>query len=298
VEAVFHRGCVAAEKDSERRILGQGMGEEAFAGGSGEEGQVELAELIEVGEERVVFVEAFAEAEAWVEDNLDANDAGGGGGLEAVGEFGEDEGEDFGWCEGWEMGPVLGTASGVHQNGSAAKFGAGGGHGGVPEVAADVVDDLGSGFDGEAGGGGVEGVDGEDGLGAVFEDGCDDGEDAGLLFVGREWGGVGAGGFAADVEDVGAFVEHRECLREGSFGGVPGGVEEAAVGEAVGGDVEDAHDERPLAQSEGAGAEAPVEAGAGGEGHGAILSVTVISNLSEKLAMKLAAGRQEEIAGC
>jgi hypothetical protein len=144
----------------------------------------------------------------------------------------------------------------------------------------------------------VEGVDGENGLGAVFEDGCDDGEDAGLLLVGGDRGGVGAGGFAADVEDVGAFVEHRECLGEGSFGSVPGRVEEAAVGEAVGSDVEDAHDERPLAQSEGAGAEAPVEAAAGGEGHGVILSVTVSSNLSEKLAMKLAAGRQEEISGC
>ena len=81
-------------------------------------------------------------------------------------------------------------------------FGAGGGHVGVPKVAADIVDDLGSGFDGRACGAGVEGVNGEDGLGALFEDGFDDGEDAGLLFVGGEGGGVGAGGFAADVEDV------------------------------------------------------------------------------------------------
>ncbi len=128
------------------------------------------------------------------------------------------------------------------------EFGAGGGHGWVPEVAADVVDDLGSGFDGAAGGGGVEGVDGEDGAGMLFEDGFDDGEDAGLLFVGGEWMGVGAGGFAADVEDVGAFVEHFLGLLEGSFGGVRGGVEEAAVGEGVGSDVEDAHDEGSATQ--------------------------------------------------
>ena len=134
---------------------------------SGEDGQVELSELVEVGEERVVFVEAFAEAEAGVEDDLVAWDAGGGGGFEAFGEFGEDEGKDFVGCEGWECGPVLRAAAGVHEDGSAGEFGAGGGHGGVPEVAADVVDDLGSGFDGEAGGGGVEGVDGEDGLRGV-----------------------------------------------------------------------------------------------------------------------------------
>ena len=66
-------------------MLGEGVGEEAFAGDAGEEGQVELAELVEVGEERVVFVEAFAEAEAGVEDDFVAGDAGSGGGFEALG---------------------------------------------------------------------------------------------------------------------------------------------------------------------------------------------------------------------
>lgn len=47
-----------------------------------------------------------------------------------------------------------------------------------------------------------------------------------------------------------------------------GRVEEASVGEGVRSDVENAHDEGSLAQSEGAGAEMPVEAGASGEGHG------------------------------
>jgi hypothetical protein len=65
-------------------VLGEGVSEEAFAGGSDEEGQIELAELVEVGEERIVFVEAFAEAEAGVEDDLVAFDAGGGGGFEAL----------------------------------------------------------------------------------------------------------------------------------------------------------------------------------------------------------------------
>ena len=173
--------------------------------------------------------------------------------------------------EGWERWPILRAASGVHQDGSAAELCAGGGHGGVPEVAADVVDDLGSGFDGVAGGGGVEGVDGEDGFGALLEERFDDGEDAGLFFAGGEGGGVGAGGFAADVEDIGAFVEHFDGLFEGAFRGVLGGVEVAAVGEGVGCDVEDAHDEGSPAEGEGAGAEMPVVMSAGREGHGEIL---------------------------
>jgi hypothetical protein len=138
-------------------------------------------------------------------------------------------------------------------------------------VAAYVVDDLGSGFDGGLGGAGVEGVDGEDGVGLFFEDGFDDGKDAGLLLFGGEWGGVGTGGFAADVEDFGTFVEHLEGVGYSSAGGVFGGVEVAAVGEGVGGYVEDAHDDGSLAQGQGAGAETPVEVWAWGEGHGGIL---------------------------
>lgn len=271
VEAIFHGGRGALEKNRKGRVLGEGVGEEAFAGGSGKEGQVEPAELVEVGEEWVVFVEFFAEAEAGVQDDFVARDAGGSGGFEALGEFGEDEGKDLVRRERWEGWPVLRAASGVHQDGSTVEVGAGRGHAGVPEVAADVVDDFGSGFDGVAGCSGVEGVDGEDGLGTLLEDGFDDRDDARLFFFGGEGCGVGTGGFAPDVEDVGAFVEHRHGLGEGPFGSVLGGVEVAAVGERVGCDVEDAHDECSAAQSERAGAEVPVVMAAGRERHEGIL---------------------------
>ncbi len=119
VEAVFHGGCGSVEQDGERRVVGEGVGQEAFVGDACQEGQVEFVELVEVGEEGVVFVEALAEAEAGVENDLVAWDSGGGGGFDASREFGEDEGEDFGWCEGWERGPVLGAAAGVHEDGAA-----------------------------------------------------------------------------------------------------------------------------------------------------------------------------------
>lgn len=271
MEAVFHGGRGAVEQDSERRVLGEGVCEKAFAGGTGEDGQVKLAELVEVGEERVVFVEFLAEADAGVDDDFVAWDAGGNGGFDALGQGCKDEGKDFVGGERWQRGPVLRTASGVHEDCSAAECGAGGGHGGVPVVAADVVDDLGSGFNGVTCSVCVEGIDGEDGFGALLQDGLDDGEDAGLLFAGGERGGVRAGGFAADVENVGAFVEHGEGLREGSFGGVLGGVKVAAVGEGIGCDVEDAHDEGARAEGKGAGVEVPVVMAAGRKGHAGIL---------------------------
>ena len=85
LEAVLYGGIRSVEQDSERRMLGEGMGEEAFAGDAGEEGQVESVKLVEVGEEGIVFVEAFAEAEAGVEYDFVARDAGGVGGFDALG---------------------------------------------------------------------------------------------------------------------------------------------------------------------------------------------------------------------
>ena len=118
----------------------------------------------------------------------------------------------------------------------------------------------------------MEGVDGEDGFRILLQDGCDDGEDAGLLFFRGKRRGVWACGFAADVEDVGAFVEHFFCLVEGAFGGLAGSIEMAAVGEGVGCDVEDAHDDCSPAQGESSSAQVPVVMAAGGEGHGGILA--------------------------
>ena len=248
VDAVAVIGWEFGVEGGQGRDLGEGVGQKAFAGGSCQERQVEPAELVEVREEWVVLFEFFAETEAGVEDDPVARDAGGSGSFESFGELREDEGHDFFGSEGWQGWPILRAASGVHENGSAVEFGTGGRHFGVPEVAADVVDDFCSGFDGVTGGDGVEGVDGENGVGTLLQDCGYDGEDAGLLFVGGERGCVGAGGFAADVEDVGAFVEHGEALDDGAFGGVLGRVEVAAVGEGVGGDVEDAHDESSPAE--------------------------------------------------
>ena len=105
-----------------------------------------------MGEDRIVIVEALAEAEAWVENELIVGNASGCRGFDASLHAGDDEGEDFVKSEWREMGPFVRAATGVHEDGSAAEGGAGGGHGRIPEVAADVVDDFGSGFDGVLGG--------------------------------------------------------------------------------------------------------------------------------------------------
>ncbi len=209
---------------------------------------MELAKAVEVSEDGVVFVESLAEAEAWVEDYFFSWDTGSRGGCQALFELRDDEGEDFAGLEFWKRGPLLRSASGVHEDRSAVECSAGCRHRWVPEVAAHVVDNLSSGFDGKASGGRVVSIDGEDGGGPLLQKGFDDREDARLFFFGRERDGVGASGFAAEVEDVGAFIEHAEGLRNGSFGGVFGGIVEATVGEGVRRDVEDPHDEGAMAK--------------------------------------------------
>ncbi len=105
-----------------------------------------------MGEEGEVLAADLSEAEAGIEDDAVAFDAGVLGDGELAGEVGEDEGKDFVGGEWRQGGPVVGAAAGVHEDEAAGEVGAGGGHEGIPEEAADVVDDLGSGGDGGAGG--------------------------------------------------------------------------------------------------------------------------------------------------
>ena len=70
VETGFGGRWVPLVEDGLRWDLGEGVGEEALARGSDEKGEIELVELVEVGEDRIVIIEALAEAEAGVENEL------------------------------------------------------------------------------------------------------------------------------------------------------------------------------------------------------------------------------------
>ena len=86
---------------------------------------------------------------------------------------------------------------------------------------------------------------------------ADDGHDPAKLLLNVDRLGAGAGALAADVEDVGPLGGQPQAVFHGGVG-----VEEApAVGEAVGRDVDDAHQQRKLAEGERARAELPVVGG-------------------------------------
>ena len=78
--------------------------------------------------------------------------------------------------------PLVGAAAGVHEDHSAASFGADGWECGVPREAGDVVDDFCACGESGAGGGGFIGIDGEHCVRLRFEDAGQNGQQASLFF--------------------------------------------------------------------------------------------------------------------
>ena len=165
-------------------------------------------------------------------------------GLEAVGELVADECGDLRGDERRKFMPLLGGPAGVGEDEAGGVAGEGVGEGWIPEEAGDVVDDFGAGFEGRFGGGGVVRVDGEDGVGMLAVEGLEGGEQAGLFPVRGERGRVGAGGFGAEVEEVGSVSQQGAGLLEG---GVHGGELSGSIGEGVRGEIQDSHEEGSLA---------------------------------------------------
>ena len=244
--------------------------DEGFARDSGEQRVAKLVEFVESSQERIVVFEILAEAKAGIDHDAFTFDAGHGGGVGPVAEFALGEHHDVGY--GREFAPFFGASTHVHQDGAAFEFGDGFGHLGVPTEGADVVDDFCAGFDGGTCDAGFVGVDGDDGGRTFLLQLGNNGKDAiALFFLGDGLGGLGgfarcrgvdagtgAGGFAADVDDIGALVEKAE----GVFDRFLGIEKVSTVGKRIRRDVHDTHHERALAEREGTRSDVPVEDGA------------------------------------
>ncbi len=213
----------------------QELADEAFAGEGHHEREVAHAQFAQVADEGEVVLGGFAEADAGVQADALRVDAIPLGLCYAPGEEVAHFGDNVLIMRGLLHGG--GGALHVHEDNAAGLLGAEGSHAGICQ-AADVVHDVGACLQCGCGDGGVAGVDGDAGGGVALPEGGNDGEDAAQLFVLCHRGGAGAGGFAADVDDVCALVQHALGVLQ--CGG--GGAVLPAVGEGVGGDVEYAHD--------------------------------------------------------
>src|SRR5690606_13093355 len=111
------------------------------------------------------------------------------------------------------------------------------GHFGGAEKTVDIVYDGRAGLDGLIGNQGLVGIDGDGDVHAGGDERVDDGHDAVELFLDADGFGAGAGAFTTDIDDVGAFGDHRAGMSDGAVEKVV----MAAIGKTVGGNVEDAH---------------------------------------------------------
>ena len=92
------------------------------------------------------------------------------------------------------------------------------------------------------------------------DQGANDGKDPRLLLLDGHPLGSRPGGLATDIDQVGAVGGQRPAAADG----VLEGEEPAAVGEGVGGDVDDAHDQRAVELAQVVGQ----PGGFTGRGHG------------------------------
>jgi len=248
----------AENRDSDGRgsgepiLLGVGVGEETLARGAGHDGEIQLPEVAEPGKEGRVLFLTLAEAEAGVDNDarlVDADVTGAGyGGIEIAAHGGDGVGHRA------EFGPGLGPAAHVIDDESGVVVGNGARELGFESEAAGIVNDSGAEFERALGDFGFVGVDGDGDADGVL-DALEDGDEALEFDCGGDAVGPRLGGFGADVDDVGALLLEFDGSRERAVGvGVF-----TAVGERVGGDVENAHQQGSVTETEFGTGEFPDE---------------------------------------
>ena len=178
----------------------------------------------------------LAEADARVQHDALAGHAGG---LGAGPPF-DQEPPDLAQEIVVARGVLHGSRSAAHVHEDESDVGRRGqtGHGRIAE-GGDVVDDRGARLDRFARHRGLGGVDGD--RHAETRGLADDRQDPAKLLLDTDRVGAGTGAFAADVEKVRAVADERFGVTDRRRGIQ----ESAAVGEGVGGHVDDAHDPRP-----------------------------------------------------
>ena len=219
------------------RVAARDLPEHRLAREPRQHRKTESGDLRHVLQQREVVLVGLAETEARIDHDALARDAGGHRRFRASGEIVAHLGDDVVVLR--RLLHRLRLALLVHEA-----------HRGVARrdrlqrarafPAADVVDQARAGLDGFAHERGLAGVD-RDRHAAVCQR-FEHRQHAAALFVERHRCGARPGRFTADVEDVRTLVDQRSRMRDCS---VARGVE-AAVGEGVRGDVDDAHDERAI----------------------------------------------------
>ncbi len=183
--------------------------DQALAGDADQQRKPELRQFRQPAQQLDRVSRPLGEADARVEGDLRAADAGAFRGGDACGQFRGDLGGDI------RVGRVRlhgrRGAAHVHEHDGTTARGDQRRGIGVMRQGGDVVDDAGSGVERGRHGDGVTGVDGEHQPGG--RERANDRDDPGALLLGADWRGTGTGALAADVDDVGARLRPLPARR-------------------------------------------------------------------------------------
>jgi len=232
------------------RILAR---DEVLARGAGEDRQIERGELADLRQNLGVLFFPLAEAQARIDADRHLVDAGNLGAMHRGSEVVEDGSDHV--LHRRQFRPGFGRSAHVVQDHGAAGIGDGLREQRVEGERARVVNDLDSERQRLGGDARLIGVDGNGNLKPALQ-ALQHRNQAAELFGFGDPGRTRAGGFRADVDDVGALFLEFDGAGEGA---VRVGVL-AAVRKGVGSDIEHTHDERPVAQGDGPVRQFPVEA--------------------------------------
>jgi hypothetical protein len=221
------------------------LADHGLAGDGQEDGALVGVELIEVAEEREIFLGLFGEVDAWVEHDVVAGQACAEGEVDLLAEEGVEGSHDVGVMD---MGMAdLWQADRVHDEEGGVVIGAEAGILGVWECA-HVIEEIDAERQRPCGHLWAPGIDGEQrwpelvGAGRGWEGsdeggpGLEEGAEASELLGGRDGGDACACGLGADIDAICAIGEVLAGAVEGMLGGW-GGV----AGERVWAEIDDAH---------------------------------------------------------
>lgn len=232
-----------------RRQAAKSVANKSLAGRADDEGEAEPCQARQMSQQLIILGRTLSESQAWIDEELGRSEAGAERSTNGCGKPGTDIGENIARERPLLHG--LRSATHVHQDERRPVPASDPGQIGVVPQTGNVVYDFGAGAERSFGHNGLAGVDGQGNLQPAAEP-PDQGNHPLEFGFGLDGKRTRPRGLPADIEDIDAGGFKLECMAKSGIGTKV----QAAVGEAVGRDVQDTHDEGAVTERERARREA------------------------------------------
>jgi hypothetical protein len=223
-------------------LVDRRLRQERLAGGPHQDGILQLRQIGQASQNFRILLFALSKTQAGVDDNRKPVHTGASGAADGGVEIFRDGQHDI--RDGTQLAPSLRCAAHVVENQAGIVLNDSLCQQRIPREAAGVVDDFSAMLNGQFRHFGFVGVHRNWNAECAFQT-LQHRNQAANLFRGRNARAAGFGGFSADIDDICALFLKLDRAGEGAVGVKI----EPAIGERIGRDVEDAHDEGAFAET-------------------------------------------------